>query len=357
MPRPRGENPTRPPTLARVAAHAGVSPKTASRALRGEPHVSATTLAEVVAAAANLGYQRNVAASLLASGRLPDSIGLITGDFTNPFNAALANAIENEISNCGARLALVNSRESAVQERRAAHDLADRRMKAVIVASVMSDHSEYAQLQARGVPVVFAGRPAENLAADSVAFDNREGGRLAGRHLVETGHRRIAYIGDPRYFWIYRQHVAGMADVIHDTTSGRHLLQTQAYDSESSSLCARALLALAEPPTAVVAGNSRILLGLMDEILGRVSMPAVVSFDDPEWAQFLGVSVVSGAVDELGRHAARLAIARLTDRRRSIENVVLPMRFTARQSAASRREPRRARTAAMAGPVVGTIED
>lgn len=326
------------PTLAQVAARAGVSLKTASRALGGESYVSAKTLASVLAAAAELDYQRNAAASLLASGRLAESIGLITGDFTNPFYSALAQAIEDEIRPRGMHLSVANSRESAEQEQRVAHDLADRQTKAVITVSAMTDHSEYAQLQARGIPVVFVDRPAENLDADSVVFDNREGGRLAARHLIDAGHHRIAFIGDYAWLPTYRQRLAGMGDVLDDLPRGevadwRELLRTDAHDVASSRECMRGLLALENPPTAVVAGNNRILLGVMEEIADHPqASPAVIGFDEPEWAQVLGISVVTGDVEALGRQAARLAVARLSDRTRAYESVVIPMQLIARRS-------------------------
>lgn len=323
------------PTLAQVAARAGVSLKTASRALGGESYVSEKTLASVLAAASELDYQRNAAASLLASGRLADSIGLITGDFTNPFYSALAHAIEDEIRTHGMHLSVANSRESAEQEQRVAHDLAYRQTKAVITVSAMPDHSEYSQLQSRGIPVVFVDRPAENLAADSVVFDNREGGRLAARHLIEAGHRRIAFIGDYAWLPTYRQRLAGMGDVLDgEGAQWRDLLRTDAHDVPSSRECTRELLALDDPPTAVVAGNNRILLGVMEEVAAGdgAHRPAVIGFDEPEWARVLGVSVVTGDVEALGRQAARLAVARLSDRSRPVENVVLPMRLIERRS-------------------------
>ena len=326
------------PTLAQVAARAGVSLKTASRALGGESYVSAKTLASVLAAAAELDYQRNAAASLLASGRLAESIGLITGDFTNPFYSALAQAIEDEIRPRGMHLSVANSRESAEQEQRVAHDLADRQTKAVITVSAMTDHTEYAQLQARGIPVVFVDRPAENLDADSVVFDNREGGRLAARHLIDAGHHRIAFIGDYAWLPTYRQRLAGMGDVLDGLPRGegadwRELLRTDAHDVASSRECMRGLLALENPPTAVVAGNNRILLGVMEEIADHPeASPAVIGFDEPEWAQVLGISVVTGDVEALGRQAARLAVARLSDRTRAYESVVIPMQLIARRS-------------------------
>jgi len=324
------------PTLAQVAARAGVSLKTASRALGGESYVSEKTLTSVLAAAAELDYQRNAAASLLASGRLADSLGLITGDFTNPFYSALAQAVEDEIRPRGMHLSVANSRESAEQEKRVAHDLADRQTKAVITVSAMTDHADYATLQARGIPVVFVDRPAENLAADSVVFDNREGGRLVAQHLIDRRHRRIAFIGDYAWLPTYRARLAGMGDVLDGSpVAWRELLRTDAHDVASSRECVRELLALDEPPTAIVAGNNRVLLGVMEEIATTGAPPAVIGFDDPEWATVLGISVVTGDVEELGRSAARLALARLGDRTREPESVVVPMRLIERTSTRS----------------------
>jgi len=325
--------PTGRPTLAQVAARAGVSLKTASRALGGESYVSEKTLAVVLEAARELDYQRNSAASLLASGRLADSIGLITGDFTNPFYSALAQGIEDEIRTHGMHLSVTNSRESAEQERRVAHDLADRQTKAVVTVSAMPDHEEYAALQARGIPVVFVDRPADDLDADSVVFDNREGGRLAARHLIDAGHTRIAFIGDFAWLPTFRERMAGMGDVLDDVSPRwRDLLRTDAHDVESSRARVHELLGLEHPPTAIVAGNNRILLGVMEALtaIPAAERPAVLGFDDPEWAQVLGITVVTGDVEELGRSAARLAVARLGDRGRPFENVVLPMRLIVR---------------------------
>ena len=319
-------------TLAQVAEQAGVSLKTASRALGGEAYVSEDTRSRVLAAAAQLDYQRNTAASLLASGRLADSIGLVTGDFTNPFYSALAQAIEDEIRPRGIHLSMANSRESPDEERRLTRDLADRQTRALIVVSALPDHAEYAQLQSRGVPVIFVDRPAENVDADSVVFDNRTGGRIAAEHLRDAGHTKIAFIADYRRLPTSRGRIAGMADVLDDTAPAwRELLRTDVHDVAAARAATAELMALTEPPTAIVAGNNRILLGVLEE-LGAGRNTAVIGFDDAEWARMLGITVVSGDVEALGRRAAGLAVDHLADRKHTPELIVLPMSLTARAS-------------------------
>ncbi|MGO2745989.1 LacI family DNA-binding transcriptional regulator [Microbacterium sp.] len=323
-------------TLAQVAERAGVSLKTASRALGGESYVTEETRNRVLAAARELDYQRNSAASLLASGRLADSIGLIMGEFTNPFYSAIAQGIEDEIQGHGIHLAVANSRESAEQEWHVARDLADRQTKALIVVSAMTEHSAYAQLQARGIPIVFVDRPAEQLPAESVIFDNREGGRLAARHLSDSGHRRIAMIGDYNWLPTRRERLAGMAEVLDVTgdSDWRELVTADVHDAHQARKHTADLLALPDPPTAIVAGNNRIVLGVMEELsaAGRTDDVAVLSFDEFEWARVLGISVITGDAVQLGREAARLALARLADRGGTPERTVLPMHLIARGS-------------------------
>lgn len=324
-------------TLAQVAERAGVSLKTASRALGGESYVTDATRDRVLSAARDLDYQRNTAASLLASGRLADSIGLVTGDFTNPFYSALAQAIEDEIRPHSIHLSVANSRESAEQEWRVVQDLADRQTKALIVVSAMPEHAAYKQLQARGIPVIFIDRPTEDVEADSVVFDNREGGRTAARHLLEAGHTRIAFIGDYDWLPTFRARLAGMGDILDnaDAAGWRELVRSDAHDASAARGYTAELLKLAEPPTAIVAGNNRILLGVMEELIAIPAShrPAVLGIDDVEWARVLGISVVTGDVEQLGRQAARLALGRLADRSHGLEHAVLPMRLIERGSA------------------------
>lgn len=330
-------------TLAQVAELAGVSLKTASRALGGEPYVSERTRAQVLAAARSLDYQRNAAASLLASGRLSDSVGLIAGDFTNPFYSAVAEGLENAIRERGFHLTVASSRESAEREWELARTLADAQTKAIVVVSAMTDHSPYETLRARGVPVVFVDRWAEG--ADSVVLDNVGGGRAAARHLLAAGHRRIGFIGDYDWLPTHRDRVAGMGEVLDEAgvTGWRELVRTGAHDAMTARRTAEELLAEADPPTAVIAGNNRVLLGLVEKLAASPDAsrrPAVLGFDDVEWARVLGISVVAHDPADIGRHAARLALARLVDRGGPPETVVLPLTLTARGSAESPPPPR-----------------
>src|SRR5690606_36150312 len=121
------------------------------------------------------------------------------------------------------------------------------------------------------------------------------------------------------YGWLptFRERHAGMSDVLDksDAASWRELVRSDAHDVRAARARTAELLALPEPPTAIAAGNNRIMLGVMEELTAQPShQPAVLEFDDVEWARVLGITVVTGDVEQLGRQAARLALGRLSDR-------------------------------------------
>lgn len=322
-------------TLADVAQAAGVSLKTASRALGGEPHVTDDTRRRVVTAAASLGYERNAAASLLASGRRSDTVGFITGDLGNPFYSAVARGIEEGLRERAMHLSVASSAESPEREWDLAGGFAAAQTRALIVASARRDHAEYATVRARGIPVVFVDRPPVGLDADAVVFDDRTGGRLAARHLLDGGHRRVAFIGDYDWLPTSRARLAGMAEEL-DAAGAQwsDLVRSGAHDADAAGAHAARLLALPDPPTAIVAGNNRIMLGVaaLLRTAAPEPRPALIGFDDFEWSDVLGATVVTGDAEGMGREAARLALARMADRDAASIPVTLPMRLIPRGS-------------------------
>lgn len=332
-----GPAPLRRPTLSQVAEASGVSLKTASRVLAGEPHVRAQTRQRVMLQAQRLGYQRNSAASLLAAGRSVDHLGVITGDLTNPFYAGLTQGVEDGLREHGLHVSVASSAENPDSEWTLARGLASQRCLAVIVVSAMEDHSRYVQLQQGGTPVVFVDRRARGLEADSVILDNVTGGRAAAQHLLDHGHHRIAYVGDYDWLPTQRDRVIGFGEAMeaHGVTDWRNLVRSGAHDTPGARAITAELLSLEDPPTALVAGNNLSALGVSLELAARAASrptPALIGFDDVDWAGLVGLTVIAHDPVEMGRHAARLAVKRLTDRESPAETIVLPVTLIARGS-------------------------
>jgi LacI family transcriptional regulator len=303
------------PTMMDVAQAAGVSLKTVSRVVNGEQGVKATTLLEVQKAISELGYRRNDYARALRQDRVSRMLGLVTKDVSNPFYSAIARGVEEEVRDRDLLVVAGSSDEDVERERTLLEVLCERRMGGLLVVPTGSDHSFLASELAAGTPIVFIDRPPCHLAADSILLDNVGGAQAAVEHLLAHGHRRIALVGDLPEVFTASERVRGYRTALRSAglPVDETLVRLGCHDSESAEAAVRELLALPAPPTAVFAGNNRITFGVLRALAGLEDRPALVGFDDFEFAPLLSppVSVVGYDPTELGRQAARLICERL----------------------------------------------
>ncbi|WP_226653349.1 LacI family DNA-binding transcriptional regulator [Leifsonia sp. LS1] len=325
--------PHTPPTLAQVAERAGVSLKTASRAVNGEPRVAEATRERVLDAAHQLGFQLNRAASLLARGLTSNLVGLITGDLANPFYSAVAKGVEQELRSHGMQLTVASSDEEPSRERGLIGEFVDRQVRALILVSTISDHSDLAGVQSRGIPVVFVDRPGVGIDADSVLLDNRRGAADAVGHLVAAGHTAIGFVGDLSRLETHRERLAGFQDAMRAASlDPDRWVRHDAHDVGAALAEVRGLLTGADRPTALFTSNNRITIGAVRAMIELDAWPALVGFDDFELADVLGVTVIAHDPVEMGRTAARLAFGAMERRHEGPSRVVLPTRLVQRGS-------------------------
>jgi LacI family transcriptional regulator len=332
------------PTMQDVARHAGVSLKTASRVLNGEPHVTEQTAAKVNAAATELGFRRNVIARELKLGARSTTVGLIISDLANPFYARVARGAERRLRGAGLQLISTSSDENADNERQLTAELLERRVCGLMVTTCLSDHAHLEVEQRHGIPITFLDRPPHGITADTVAIDNEGGARLATTHLLEHGHRRIGLVGDLSRLSTHRERVAGFeaAMVQAGVTDWQRYVRADSHDSEAAGRAARELIALDEPPTALFTTNNRITIGALRSLRDCANPPALVGFDDFELADLLGVTVISHKPEDMGEIAASLLLARLaggdTEARSDVHAERLPVHLIERGS--GERRPR-----------------
>lgn len=329
----------RRPTLVAVAEHAGVSLKTASRVLNNEPNVAPATRERVQAAARALGFRRNAVATDLARGGASRLVGFVTGDLANPFYSAVASGIELELRGRGLQLVIASTDEDPARERELTQELLERRVGALVVTSTVREHAELHEEVASGLAVVLVDRPAPDIDADTVVIDNRGGVRVAVEHLLEQGHRRIGLVGDESRLWTSRERreafVATLAE--RGVANPDRYVRDGAHDADRARAFAAELLALDEPPTAILTANNKITVGALHALRDRVANSgadpvALVGFDDFELADLLGITVVGYDAVEMGRRAAALAIARVDNPLAPSQLVVVPTRLVARGS-------------------------
>ncbi len=320
------------PTLRELALAAGVSLKTASRVMNGEPYVAAATAERVHDAARRLGFRPNALARQFRSGARNTSVGLVTGDVANPFYARIARGAEMALRGHGVQLVSASSDEDEGRERTIVEDMLDRRFGALLVVSAGDDYGWLARERDRGVPVVFIDRAPASLPADSVVIDNAGGMEAAVDHLLDGGHRHVALVGDLTRLATHRERhdafVAALARVPGTTASVR----ADSHDADAALAAVRDLLAERPAPTAFVTTNNRITVGALRAFADLTHPPALVGFDDFDLADVLKVSVVAHDPDEMGRLAAEVLLRRLAGDSSDYRRYVLPIRLVVRGS-------------------------
>jgi len=340
------------PTLRQVAALAGVSIKTASRALRGEGYVAPATAGRVLDAAREVGFRLNAMASELRRGGNSTLVGLVTGDLANPFYSQVAGGIERELRTRGLQLVTASTDEDPAAEQDLIDALLQRRVQALLIVSASPDHTHLAEEAGRGVPLVFVDRPPIGVLADTVLIDNAAGAASAIGHLVDAGHRRIAVIADLSRLASQQARIDGVTDAM--TGAGiddwHRWFRQDAHDVAAAEETITELLTAPEPPTALFTLNNRITAGALRALQrarrnglldaraqdpsgasGR-RPPALIGFDDFELSDVLGVSVIGYDAEQMGRAAARLALDRMDGTAEPARSVVIGTRLIARGS-------------------------
>lgn len=329
-----------PPTLRQVAELAGVSIKTASRALRQEGYVAPATAERVRTAARSIGYRVNAIASELRRGSVSTLVGLITGDLANPFYSRLARGVERELHPAGLQLVTGSSEEDPGAEAALVDALLQRRVRALLIVSAADDHSALSDDLARGVPLVFLDRPPVGLLADSVLIDNAAGAAAAVRHLIAAGHRRIGIVSDLSRLASQQDRLDGVAAAMAAAGIGdwQRWCRQDAHDIAAARLAVNDLLDADPAPTALLCLNNRITAGALTALQGRngsatgAQATGLIGFDDFELSELLGVTVVGYDAEDMGRAAARLALERMDDPQRAVRKVVIPTRLIRRGS-------------------------
>jgi LacI family transcriptional regulator len=325
------------PTMRDVAAAAEVSLMTVSRVVNGEPGVLPETAARVERAIRSLGYQRNdMARQLRSKGQLTHTIGVLVDDLANPFFATLAKAVENAARLRKYVVLIGSSDDNLRREREVISAFCARRVDGLIVVPAAGSHRFLRDQMAAGTKVVCVDRPADGLAVDTVVVDNKNGAYGAVRHLLERGHRRIAFLGDRDDLWSVQERYEGFTEALAteglapDPALVRHGLQTRAAAAET----AAAMTQLPEPPTAMFASNDLMTMGAVDGLHGRAGSVALVGFDEFELADKLTprVTVVAQDPAAIGATAAQLLFGRIGGDSSPPRDVVLLTRLVARGS-------------------------
>jgi len=194
-------------SVVQVAARAGVSLGTVSNVLNRPDRVAPATRDRVMQAIQELGFVRNEAARQLRAGR-SRTIGLVVLDVGNPFFTDLARGVEATAGKSGLSVLLCNSNDDPERERHYLSVLQEQRAYGVLITPVGKNTAALDAVRRSGTPVVLVDR-GSNRRQCSVSVNDRVGGELALTHLIERGHRRIAFVGGPTGITQVSERLAG----------------------------------------------------------------------------------------------------------------------------------------------------
>ena len=306
-------------TLIDVARDAGVSRATASLVLRNSELVADTTRARVRASMKKLGYVYNRTAASLRAQR-SQTIGLVVTDITNPFFAELAVSIESQLDAAGYALMLSNTLDQTEKQDRLLQAMNGRQVDGLLFCPAEGTSTDTIEmLRAWNLPVVLIAREVIGADYDYAGADNRAGAFMAGRHLIEQGHTKIAFLGGAAHASARKQRIQGLKEALQEAG----LVWISAY-SVTSSVSRKGgfagvkdVLKLGDPPTAALCYNDVVafgaMLGLQSEGMQPGSDFALVGFDDIEDAALVRPSLTTVAIkpSDIGRASIDLLLDRI----------------------------------------------
>lgn len=301
-----------------IAHLAQVSPSTVSRALAGSERISDDTRRRVQTIAQELGYTPSQAARSLVTGA-SQSIAIVAPSLADPFLAVVMAGIERESLAAGYHLVVASTAGEAGREIEGVRMVLGQQPDGLIVLSSRAGKAYQQLLPGLDIPVVFVNSDQPGEQVFSIATDNEHGGWLATRHLLELGHRRIAYLGGPSQGRSQQARAAGYRRALHEAglsfEPGRILPGDGSIAAGRRSLAGIAAQPPAQRPTAVFCYNDLSALGLLAEAhrLG-LQLPeqlSVIGFDNVAYAELSlpPLSTVDQRKEELGRLAVSTLLA------------------------------------------------
>jgi len=306
-----------------VARLAGVSVGTVSNVLNKPDEVSSDTIGRVQRAIEELGYIRNDAARRLRAG-VSSTVGFVVLDGQNPFFNEVVRGAEDEASKNGIAILVGNTDEDTRREGMYLDLFEEQRVRGVLISPHGDIGSRLDRLKSRQIPAVLVDRINVDGKFSSVAVDSVAGGEMAAQHLIDSGRRRIAFVGGPFDIRQVRDRLEGARVAVdnsdHDVDI--EVVATQALTVEEGVLAGRRIMERppSARPDALFAANDLLALGLLQSLVvgGSLLVPdqiSLIGFDDIAFAGAAAVplSSVRQPSRMIGQTALRVLIEESND--------------------------------------------
>jgi LacI family transcriptional regulator len=339
------------PTIKDVAEKCGVHPSTVSRALSGAMNhlVAPEVTKRIRAAAAALGYQPNVTAAGLRTGR-SGLIGVLAPDIADPGFPPVLSGVTETLGKHGYATIVVDVGPDRSRQQELVDKLIARGVDGLVLATVTLNDPVVGHCLAAGIPVVLVNRTDSGRKLSAVVTDDEAGMRLAVEHLIGLGHRRIGHIAGPQEVSTGALRRAGFKTAATEAglpVASVMIETADIYTRDEGRLAALRLLDRKTRPTAIVAANDLLALGIYDALSIRgLHCPAdvsVVGHNDMPYVDMLSppLTTVRIAQRNIGNQAARLLLDQVADPAAPHERIVLEPKLIVRGSTGMASDERR----------------
>ena len=331
-------------TLKDIAAELGVSMATVSRALRNSHEVSDDMKDRVQRLAKELNFRPNPFAQNLRM-EVPRHIGVVVPNLVTHYYAAVLDGIEEYALEKGYAVMSSNSHENHEREKAAIDNFINMHVSGIIacLAQDTVDYSHFTEIHEMGIPLVFFARTCLPDLFSSVVANGDEAAQQATQHLIDTGSRRIAFIGGPNHLDMVVRRKHGYLEALRENRIpiDRELVACGRIDFDEACKTTNRLLDLPNPPDAILAFNDIITYAAFDTIKSRgLRIPqdvAIIGFTDGATAAFVTpkMSAIVDQAYEQGRKACELLIRNINGDRK-IYREVIPMILKIQESSRKR---------------------
>ena len=280
-----------------VARLAGVSQSAVSRVFTPGASASKATVEKVRAAAQQLGYRPDPLARAMITGRTR-IIGLVVAYLENQFYPVAIELLSRALQEKGYHILVFMAENSTEKVPQVMQELLDYQVDGIITASVAMTNDLTARCRTAGIPVVMFNRGQDTAGLSEVTSDNLAGGRRAGQHLLDTGHRRIAHIMGWQGSSTGRDRATGFCDALREAGLEPFAMIDGMYSRDEAARATRDLFAGADRPDAIVVGNDHMAFAVMDTLRHELglSVPddvSVIGYDDVPLAGWSSYSLTT----------------------------------------------------------------
>jgi len=328
------------PTIYDVAKTSGVSISTISRVLNSPDKVNPETRKRVMSSIDLLGFVPKAEARARAL-QHTSRIGVLTPFFTAPSFVQRLRGVASALSRANYELVIYPVDSVEHLQGYISSIPIMQNVDGLIIMSLAIDDEDARRLHDNGIQTVLIEYSHARL--NSIEIDDVYGGQLAARHLIERGHKRIAFLGDiepPEKYAIHpvKSRLQGFKKMLDETgiPLAKKYIRQAAYSQESSQQAALELLSMDQPPTAIFATADIQAISIMKIARQRkLRIPddvAVIGFDDIDIAEYMDLTTVRQNLDESGRLAAEILLTHIVESDRTLQHIKIPLSLIERQT-------------------------